>query len=171
MAGTLLNTYTGGTVLRNRVEVTSYSTAPFATFGSAVATNTLTFDGGYFKMFETSSHTQQGALVNNLVVNALNERASDVVATACRFVDAIESRHVGEIHLAGYDDHGALVIDDHGSRVHAPVWQVYAHAIRRHGMTPTLVEWDTSLPDFSVLLGEAHEADRMAAFALDKAAA
>ena len=109
--------------------------------------------------------------VNNLVVNALNERASDVVATACRFVDAIESRHVGEIHLAGYDDHGALVIDDHGSRVHAPVWQVYAHAIRRHGMTPTLVEWDTSLPDFSVLLGEAHEADRMAAFALDKAAA
>ncbi len=35
-------------------------------------------------------------------------------------------RSVGEIHLAGFNDCGDIVIDDHGSRVHAPVWQVYA---------------------------------------------
>jgi uncharacterized protein (UPF0276 family) len=109
--------------------------------------------------------------VNNLVVNALNDGVSDPVATACAFVDAIDSRHVGEIHLAGHDASGALVIDDHGSRVPATVWQVYAHTVRRHGARPTLVEWDTALPAFDVLLGEAREADRVAGAALEVAAA
>lgn len=109
--------------------------------------------------------------VNNLVVNALNDGASDPVATACAFVDAIASRHVGEIHLAGHDASGALVIDDHGSRVPATVWQVFAHTLRRHGARPTLVEWDTALPAFEVLLGEAREADRVAGAALELAAA
>jgi uncharacterized protein len=101
--------------------------------------------------------------VNNLVVNALNAGAADAVAEACAFVDAIEPRHVGQIHLAGYSESAALVIDDHGSRVHEPVWRVYAHAMKRLGPTPTLVEWDTALPAFDVLLGEAREADRIAA--------
>jgi uncharacterized protein (UPF0276 family) len=101
--------------------------------------------------------------VNNLVVNALNARASDPVAAACAFVDAIDAASVGQIHLAGFNDAGPLVIDDHGSRVHDPVWQVYAHAIRRLGPRPTLVEWDTDLPAFEVLLAEARQADRAAA--------
>jgi uncharacterized protein len=100
--------------------------------------------------------------VNNLVVNALNAGAADPAAAACRFIDAIDERHVGEIHLAGYSEQGGLVIDDHASRVHAPVWHAYAHAIRRLGPKPTLVEWDTALPAFDVLLGEARAADRLA---------
>jgi len=109
--------------------------------------------------------------VNNLVVNALNDRQADPVASANAFVDALDARHVGEIHLAGYDASGALVIDDHGSRVHAPVWQVYAHAIERLGAKPTLVEWDTALPAFGVLLDEAAAADRVAREALAAVAA
>jgi uncharacterized protein (UPF0276 family) len=101
--------------------------------------------------------------VNNLVVNALNAGAADAAAAAMRFVDGIEPRHVGQIHLAGYSEGDTLVIDDHGSRVHAPVWQVYAHAIARLGPRPTLVEWDTALPAFEVLLDEARKADRFAA--------
>ncbi len=108
--------------------------------------------------------------VNNLVVNALNANAADPVAAANAYVDAIDARHVGEIHLAGYSettgDTETLVIDDHGSRVHAPVWQVYAHTIRKIGAKPTLIEWDTALPDFDVLLGEARQADRVAAKAM-----
>ena len=102
--------------------------------------------------------------VNNLVVNALNACAADPAAAACAFIDAIESSAVGEIHLAGFSraDDG-LAVDDHGSRVHEPVWRAYAHAIHRLGPTPTLVEWDTALPAFDVLLGEAREADRVAA--------
>ena len=104
--------------------------------------------------------------VNNLVVNALNDADADPVPSACAFVDALASRHIGEIHLAGHDAHGPLVIDDHGSRVADTVWQVYSHTIRRHGARPTLVEWDTALPSFEVLLEEAAQADRTARAAL-----
>jgi uncharacterized protein (UPF0276 family) len=101
--------------------------------------------------------------VNNLVVNALNTGAGEraAVAAACRWVDAIDVGAVGEIHLAGYSDTGGLVIDDHGSRVHAPVWEVYAHALRRLGPRPTLVEWDTDLPAPQVLLAEAEQAESL----------
>jgi len=108
--------------------------------------------------------------VNNLVVNALNDGLDDnaAAAAACRWVDAIDAHTVGEIHLAGYTDAGDIVIDDHGSRVHAPVWRVYRHAVQRLGPRPTLVEWDTALPPLHVLLNEAALAD---AVCVDVAAA
>jgi uncharacterized protein len=99
--------------------------------------------------------------VNNIVVNALNAAAGaggDAVAAACAFVDGIEPAAVGEIHLAGYTDTGDLVIDDHGSRVHAPVWAVFRHAVQRLGAVPVLIEWDTDVPALDVLLEEAAQA-------------
>jgi uncharacterized protein (UPF0276 family) len=107
--------------------------------------------------------------VNNLVVNALNA-GDDPVAAACAHVDAIDAAAVGEIHLAGYHDDGEIVIDDHGSRVHPPVWQVYRHAIARLGPVPTLIEWDTDVPALDVLLDEAARAEAVAAEALAVAA-
>jgi uncharacterized protein len=98
--------------------------------------------------------------VNNLVVNALNAGVEPVRA-ACDWIDALDAGIAGEIHLAGYDDSGDLVIDDHGSRVHAPVWRVYRHALESVGALPTLVEWDTEVPALEVLLGEAREAARL----------
>lgn len=101
--------------------------------------------------------------VNNLVVNALNQGLGDdaAAAAACRWVDAIDADSVGEIHLAGYDASGEIVIDDHGSRVHAPVWAVYRHALARLGPRPTLIEWDTHLPALDVLLDEAARAEAL----------
>jgi uncharacterized protein (UPF0276 family) len=99
--------------------------------------------------------------LNNIVVNAINHGV-DPVSAACRFVDAIEARHVAEIHLAGFSAQGALVIDDHGSRVHDPVWQVYRHALMRIGQVPTLIEWDTDIPALDVLLDEAQTARTLA---------
>jgi uncharacterized protein (UPF0276 family) len=93
--------------------------------------------------------------VNNLYVNQCNHGAD-----AAAQIDAIDPRHVGEIHLAGYHDDGEIVIDDHGSRVHPPVWQVYRHAIARLGAVPTLIEWDTDVPALEVLLDEAARARR-----------
>ena len=99
--------------------------------------------------------------VNNLVVNALNADRDEAraVAAACQWIDALDPSIVGEIHLAGYDDSGELVIDDHGSCVHAPVWQVYRHALQRLGSRPTLIEWDTGVPELAVLLHEAARAE------------
>jgi uncharacterized protein len=100
--------------------------------------------------------------VNNLVVNSMNRGAADPVAEACAWVDALDEGIVGEIHLAGYNDAGTMVIDDHGSPVHDPVWQVYRHAVQRVGAVPTLIEWDTGLPVFDVLLQQAERAQQEA---------
>lgn len=96
--------------------------------------------------------------VNNLVVNAINRGEADPMAASCRFVDALDARQVTEIHLAGHDDSGPLVIDDHGSRVREPVWQVFRHAVRTLGPKPALIEWDIDLPALDVLQGEAQRA-------------
>lgn len=99
--------------------------------------------------------------VNNLFVNARNAGlAPDAAAReAMRWVDAIRPGSVGEIHLAGHCEQAdGLVIDDHGGRVRDEVWQVYEHALRRFGPTPTLIEWDTAVPELEVLLAEAGRA-------------
>ncbi len=106
--------------------------------------------------------------VNNLYVNALNARIHGLpgvpVQHCCAWLDAIAPGNVGEIHLAGHchvlpEPGGApldeIVIDDHGSRVCAAVWQIYRHAIDRFGAVPTLIEWDTDIPALQVLLDEA----------------
>ena len=105
--------------------------------------------------------------VNNLMVNALNDAAADPLEACCAFIDALPRHIVGEIHLAGYcvingGEIDTIVIDDHGSRVRPEVWAVYEHALRRFGALPTLIEWDTDLPAFDVLLGEAADAAELA---------
>lgn len=104
--------------------------------------------------------------VNNLFVNARNDGLAPTAAAleAMRWVDAIQPGHVGEIHLAGHcESEDGLVIDDHGSRVRDEVWRIYGHAVRRLGPVPTLIEWDTDVPDLGVLLGEAGRARAVAA--------
>lgn len=100
--------------------------------------------------------------VNNIYVNTLNAQIAgergDPVARCMEWLDAIPAHCVGELHLAGHchvnNEHGNIVIDDHGSRVCEPVWQIYEHALRRFGTVPTLIEWDTDIPALDVLLAE-----------------
>ena len=105
--------------------------------------------------------------VNNLMVNALNLGVADPVAHCVAYLDALPLGIVDEIHLAGFSESGQgserLVIDDHSNRVRPEVWALYAHALRRFGPVPTLVEWDTDLPALQVLLGEARQAEQMMA--------
>jgi len=101
--------------------------------------------------------------VNNLMVNALNAGAADPGARCRAFIDALPRGSVGEIHVAGYAETATLVIDDHGSRVRPEVWSLCAHALRRFGELPVLVEWDSDLPCLDVLLDEAGRAARVRA--------
>jgi len=98
--------------------------------------------------------------VNNVFVTAENLGLDPV-----GYLDTLPRDAVGEIHLAGHSRNDAdghtILIDDHGSRVVADVWRLYAHALRRFGSIPTLIEWDTDLPSLSVLLDEARRADDM----------
>jgi uncharacterized protein (UPF0276 family) len=100
--------------------------------------------------------------VNNLYVNALNAQLRgnpQAPLEACRqWLNAIDAKHVAELHLAGHVHCGDIVIDDHGSRVVDPVWSLYAHALAQLGPVPTLIEWDTDVPALGVLLEEAERA-------------
>ena len=68
---------------------------------------------------------------------------------------------MGEIHLAGFQDTGEVLIDTHGAAVSDEVWRLYEYAIQRFGIVPTLIEWDTDIPALPVLLGEAEKASRI----------
>jgi uncharacterized protein len=110
---------------------------------------------------EVARRTGCGILcdVNNIYVSAWNF-GFDPIA----YLEALPIEAIGEIHLAGH--HAAedvnILIDDHGSRVAKPVWELYAAALRRFGPVPTLIEWDTNLPALEVLLDEAHQAGELA---------
>ncbi|MBT9553647.1 MAG: DUF692 domain-containing protein [Hydrogenophaga sp.] len=108
--------------------------------------------------------------VNNLYVNALNAQlrgeTGDPLDRCRHWLDAIAPTYVGEMHLAGHVHCGDIVIDDHGSRVVDAVWALYRHAVQRFGALPTLIEWDTDLPDLGVLLDEASRARSVAQQAL-----
>jgi uncharacterized protein (UPF0276 family) len=96
--------------------------------------------------------------VNNIFVSASNHGWD-----AQRYLNALPAAAVGEIHLAGHalrtlDDGRTLRIDDHGSNVATEVWALYVQALRRFGPKPTLIEWDTDIPAFEVLLEEAAQA-------------
>jgi len=92
--------------------------------------------------------------VNNIYVNAVNHEFD-----ALTFLDAIAPGSVGEIHLAGFQDTGELLIDTHGTAVCDEVWALYRYAITRFGKVPTLIEWDTDIPALDVLLAEADKAN------------
>ena len=100
--------------------------------------------------------------VNNIYVNALNERLAggtiDAVLSCVQWLDQIPPHAVGELHVAGHVNCGDVVIDDHGSRVCSEVWTLYRHAQQRFGGVPTLVEWDTDIAPLAVLLAEAAQA-------------
>jgi uncharacterized protein (UPF0276 family) len=98
--------------------------------------------------------------VNNLYVNERNHGTS-----AAALIDAIPAELVGEIHLAGHsiqDYRGKqIVVDTHDGPVCDDVWTLYARAIDKLGRVPTLIEWDSNLPELAVLMGEARKADRI----------
>ena len=93
--------------------------------------------------------------VNNVYVNTRNHGGD-----AAAFVDAIPAHAVAEIHLAGFDATGEMLIDTHGHPVGREVWALYERTLARIGPRPTLLEWDTDIPAFDVLAREAAKAQR-----------
>jgi len=93
--------------------------------------------------------------VNNVYVNARNHGGD-----AAAFIDAVPAPAVGEIHLAGFEGTGGMLIDTHGHPVGREVWALYERALARLGPRPTLLEWDTDIQAFEVLAQEASKAQR-----------
>ena len=117
---------------------------------------------------ELASRTGCGLLcdVSNIYVSAEN-----LGFDAYGYIDALPAGQICELHLGGFtreaDDSGSpVIIDTHAAAIAAPVWDLYAHAVRRFGPQPTLIEWDNALPPFARLATEAERADAVAAAAL-----
>ena len=93
--------------------------------------------------------------VNNVFVSAANHGSS-----ALAYLSDFPLECVGEIHLAGHaeqaDDEGdLLLIDSHNGPVADAVWKLFDIVIARSGPLPTLVEWDSNIPDWPILKAEA----------------
>ncbi|WP_439364512.1 DUF692 domain-containing protein [Bradyrhizobium sp. DASA03005] len=115
--------------------------------------------------------------VNNVFVSATNHGYS-----ALDYLADFPLSRVEEIHLAGHaeqaDDEGdLLLIDSHDGPVADAVWKLYEIVIQRRGPVPTLIEWDSKIPDWPVLQAEAAAAQAIldrrqsAAMAADRHAA
>jgi uncharacterized protein (UPF0276 family) len=98
--------------------------------------------------------------VNNIAVTAHNLRLDPQ-----DWLSGLPGRSITEYHLAGHAVNDAdgepILIDDHGSPVSDGVWALFDQTVRRFGIRPTLIEWDTDVPSLDVLLGEAERANRV----------
>ncbi|MFN4357519.1 DUF692 domain-containing protein [Sphingopyxis alaskensis] len=99
--------------------------------------------------------------INNVEVSAFNLDFDPL-----SWLDTIDPAFVGEIHVAGHavkDDGvgGRIAIDDHGSSVRDSCWTLLDRFLRRAGPCPVLVEWDSDVPEYTVLMAEAARADAL----------
>lgn len=126
------------------------------------------FDNAASDMSETEflsqiAHTTGARILldaNNIYVNAKNNGFS-----AEHYIDSIAPHLIAEVHLAGHAEEKVeqetLLIDDHSCRVCDDVWQLYRQIVERCGKVPTLIEWDTDIPELTVLLDEAQQANNI----------
>jgi uncharacterized protein len=96
--------------------------------------------------------------VNNIYVSACNHGFDPL-----RYLAALPRAAVQEIHLAGHSvnrhEGREILIDTHSTPVCAAVWDLYRCALQWLGPLPTLIEWDTDIPELPVLVAEASKAD------------
>ncbi len=96
--------------------------------------------------------------VNNVYVSSVNH------GFAPRdYIDAVPAAAVRQIHLAGHEDHGDYIIDTHDHPIVDPVWDLYAHTLRRIGWAPTMIERDDHIPPLADLVAELDQVRRIAA--------
>lgn len=98
--------------------------------------------------------------INNVEVSCTN-----LGIDPCGYIDSIDPKLVGEIHLAGHSvehhESGSLLIDDHGSAVTNRTWELFERFMARAGPKPVLIEWDSDVPEFAILMNEADKATRI----------
>jgi len=87
--------------------------------------------------------------VNNVYVSSQNH-GFDPRA----YLDGVPRERVQQFHLAGHSYQDSLIIDTHDAPVIDPVWDLYAHAVRRFGAVSTMIERDDHIPPLAEVLAE-----------------
>ncbi len=104
--------------------------------------------------------------VNNIYVSAFNHEFDPI-----EFLDGVPRSRVKQIHLAGHDNCGDVIIDTHDATIIDPVWKLYGDALCRFGHVPTMIERDASIPPLATLVRELDRARAVAADVLERKAA
>ncbi|MFK7967560.1 MAG: DUF692 domain-containing protein [Rickettsiaceae bacterium] len=96
--------------------------------------------------------------VNNIYVSSFNNEWS-----AEQYLNSVKPKHIKEIHLAGHSENiigedKKLLLDSHDNIVCTEVWDLYKKALSIFGSVPTLIEWDSKIPELQILLLEAQKA-------------
>ncbi len=93
--------------------------------------------------------------VNNVYVNAVNHDHH-----AAQVLEQMPWERVREIHVAGHEDSGDLILDTHGGPVCDEVLELLKIAVQHVPDAPVLLEWDTDLPEWDVVLTEAQRIEK-----------
>jgi uncharacterized protein (UPF0276 family) len=85
--------------------------------------------------------------VANIAVSAANTEFS-----AEEYVDTMPIDAVKQIHVAGYEDWGDVLVDTHSRDVPDDVASLLARALERFGSLAVVLEWDRNIPPWRELL-------------------
>jgi uncharacterized protein (UPF0276 family) len=111
---------------------------------------------------EIAAQTGCGLLLD---VNNIHVSANNLGYDPLDYLRAFPVERVGEIHLAGFKADEALgddlLIDTHNTPVSEAVWSLYEQTIALTGPVPTLIERDSDLPTFEVLMDERNRAQSL----------
>lgn len=97
--------------------------------------------------------------INNVFISAHN-----CGYLALEYISSLPLEAVHEIHLAGHATDNSiaeepLLIDTHDRKVSDPVWQLYGDTLQLTGARPTLIEWDSGVPEWEIFMKELHRAN------------
>lgn len=95
--------------------------------------------------------------INNIYVSSYNHDFDARV-----YIDNMPVERVQQFHLAGHTHHGNYIVDTHDHPVIDPVWELYAHALRRFGMVSSMIERDDRIPPLDEVLMELDQARAIA---------
>jgi uncharacterized protein (UPF0276 family) len=98
--------------------------------------------------------------VNNIFVSCSNHGWNPI-----EYINKIPKDLVKEIHLAGHTTKTIgggeiLRVDSHDSDVSGEVWNLYEIALKRFDRLPTLLEWDSNIPELDYLVRAARKAEK-----------
>lgn len=94
--------------------------------------------------------------LNNVYVSSRNHGFD-----ARDYIDLMPAAQIVQIHLAGHQERGDLLVDSHDQPVCDAVWQLYAYSLGRFGARPTMIERDDQMPPLAELLVELDQARRL----------
>lgn len=94
--------------------------------------------------------------VSNVLLNSKNHGFDPI-----RFIESIPLERVGQMHLAGFERDGDILLDTHARPVDDETWDLYREVLKRTGRASVLVEWDAELPSLERLVQEADMAQKL----------